>query len=408
MTRLAPADLTELRDQIAGALAGEEPVELVAGGSKRGLGRPVQAAHILDLALLSGIRDYAPSELVLTAGAGTPLGEIERALEKAGQMLAFEPPDWRALLGSGEQDGAAPTLGGVLACNLSGPRRVKAGAARDHFLGFRAVSGRGEIFKAGGKVIKNVTGFDLPKLMAGSYGTLAALEEVTVKVLPRPEMVATLLFTNLEPVAAGHLMGAALGSPHEVSGAAYLPEGTAMPFSVAGGGTVGLRLEGPAPSVEFRCDNLAREHGTSGAAEIVTGSEAIVFWRAIGEAAPLAGLAGRAVWRISVAPARGAELGQAISRVLDAVWFLDWGGGLLWLAVPDATDAGAEAIRAAIRGPDGRNTGHATLVKGSPALRGSIAVFEPQPAPLAALSRRVKDGFDPAHILNPGRMVEGS
>jgi len=408
MTRLAPVDLTELRDQIAGALAAEEPVELVAGGSKRGLGRPVQAAHILDLARLSGIRDYQPSELVLTAGAGTPLGEIERALEEAGQMLAFEPPDWRALLGSGEQDGAGPTLGGVLACNLSGPRRVKAGAARDHFLGFRAVSGRGEIFKAGGKVIKNVTGYDLPKLMAGSYGTLAALEEVTLKVLPRPETVATLLFTKVEPVAAGHLMGAALGSPHEVSGAAYLPAGAAMPFALPGDGTVALRLEGPAPSVEFRCDSLTREHGTSGAAEIVTGSEAKEFWRAIGEAAPLAGLAGRVVWRISVAPARGPELGQAISRVLDAVWFLDWGGGLLWLAVPDATDAGAEAIRTAIRGPEGRDTGHATLVKGSPALRGSIAVFEPQAAPLAALSRRVKDAFDPAHILNPGRMVEGS
>ena len=408
MTRLAPADLTELRDQIAGALAAEEPVELVAGGSKRGLGRPVQAADILDLALLSGIRDYQPSELVLTAGPGTPLGEIERALEEAGQMLAFEPPDWRALLGSGEQDGAGPTLGGVLACNLSGPRRIKAGAARDHFLGFRAVSGRGEIFKAGGKVIKNVTGFDLPKLMAGSYGTLAVLEEVTVKVLPRPETVATLLFTKVEPVAAGHLMGAALGSPHEVSGAAYLPAGVAMPFSLTDGGTVGLRLEGPAPSVEFRCDSLTHEHRTKGAVEIVTGSEANVFWRAIGEAAPLAGLAGRAVWRISVAPARGAKLGQAISRVLDAVWFLDWGGGLLWLAVPEVSDAGAEPIRTAIRGLDGRDTGHATLVKGSPALRGSVAVFEPQPAPLAALSRRVKDAFDPAHILNPGRMVEGS
>jgi len=237
---------------------------------------------------------------------------------------------------------------------------------------------------------------------------LAALEEVTLKVLPRPETVATLLFTKVEPVAAGHLMGAALGSPHEVSGAAYLPAGAAMPFALPGDGTVALRLEGPAPSVEFRCDSLTREHGTSGAAEIVTGSEAKEFWRAIGEAAPLAGLAGRVVWRISVAPARGPELGQAISRVLDAVWFLDWGGGLLWLAVPDATDAGAEAIRTAIRGPEGRDTGHATLVKGSPALRGSIAVFEPQAAPLAALSRRVKDAFDPAHILNPGRMVEGS
>jgi glycolate oxidase FAD binding subunit len=409
MTRLVPADLTELRDQIAGALAAEEPVELLAGGSKRGLGRPVQTAHQLDLTRLAGIRDYAPSELVLTAGAGTALSEIERALEEAGQMLAFEPPDWRDLLGSGGQGNAGPTLGGVLACNLSGPRRIKAGAARDHFLGFRGVSGRGEIFKAGGKVIKNVTGYDLPKLMAGSYGTLAALEEVTVKVLPRPETVASVLFTNIEPTTAGHLMTAALGSPHEVSGAAYLPVETAMPFGPAdGNGTVALRLEGPAQSVEFRRDSLVREHGASGNAEILSGSGAIAFWRRVSEAAPLSGLAGRAVWRISVAPARGAQLGQEISRALDALWFLDWGGGLLWAAIPETGDAGAALIRAVIRGPDSRDTGHATLVKGSPALRSAVAVFEPQSAPLAALSRRVKDAFDPTHILNPGKMVEGS
>src|SRR6476646_8851245 len=225
MTRFAPATLDELRDAISEALAAEEPVEIVGGGSKRALGRPVQAAHTLDLSRLSGIRDYAPSELVLTAGAATPLAEIERALAEHGQMLAFEPPGWGGLLGV---ENAAPTLGGILACNLSGPRRIRAGAARDHFLGFHAVSGRGEIFKAGGKVVKNVTGYDLPKLMAGSFGTLAALEEVTVKVLPRPETVATLLFTNMEPVAAGCLMTAALGSPHEVASAAYLPTGTAM------------------------------------------------------------------------------------------------------------------------------------------------------------------------------------
>src|SRR3954469_8755246 len=195
MPRFLPANLAELRDSVATALAAEEPVEIVGGGSKRALGRPMQTPHTLDLSRLSGIRDYAPNELVLTAGAATPLAEIERALADAGQMLAFEPPDWRGLLG-GEGE---PTLGGVLACNLSGPRRIKAGAARDHFLGFRAVSGRGEAFKAGGKVVKNVTGYDLCKLMSGSHGTLAALEEVTVKVLPRPETVATVVFANVAP-----------------------------------------------------------------------------------------------------------------------------------------------------------------------------------------------------------------
>ena len=402
MTRFVPVDLAELRDAVAAALAAEEPIEIVGGGSKRGLGRPLQTPHTLDLARLAGIRDYAPSELVLTAGAATPLAEIERALAEAGQMLAFEPPDWHGLLGT---DGA-PTLGGVLACNLAGPRRIKVGAARDHFLGFRAVSGRGEAFKAGGKVVKNVTGYDLSKLLAGSFGTLAALEEVTVKILPRPEAVATVLFAGVEPAAAVHLMSAALGSPNEVSGAAYLPAGTAMPLALPGRpGRVALRVEGPAPSVEFRRDSLVREHGTAATTQILDHSESIALWRALGEVAPLAGLPDRAVWRVSVAPARGAELAEAIARTVDAVWFLDWGGGLVWAAVAEDGDAGAAAIRGAIRGPDGHATGHATLVKASPALRRAVAVFEPQPAPLAALSRRVKDAFDPAHILNPGRIV---
>src|SRR3954462_13829576 len=250
MSRFTPADLNELRDAVAEALGGEERLGGVAGGSRRALGRPLQTEHTLDLSRLAGIRDYAPSELVLTASAAAPLSEIERALTEAGQMLPLGPPDGRGLLGS---EAAEPTLGGVLACNLSGPRRIKAGAARDHFLGFRAVSGRAEIFKAGGKVVKNVTGYDLCKLMAGSYGTLAALEEVTVKVLPRPEAVVTVLFAGIEADAAVRLLRGALGSPHEVSGAAYLPESTAKLLQVPPqGGVVALRVEGPTPSIASR------------------------------------------------------------------------------------------------------------------------------------------------------------
>jgi glycolate oxidase FAD binding subunit len=404
MIPFVPGDIGELRDAVAGALAAAEPVEIVGGGSKRGLGRPVQTAHTLDLSRLAGIRDYMPSELVLTAGAATPLAEIDRALSGAGQMLAFEPPDWRGLLG---QEGARrrfePTIGGILACNLCGPRRVKAGATRDHFLGFRAVSGHGEIFKAGGKVVKNVTGYDLCKLLAGSYGTLAALEEVTVKVMPRPETVATVLFADLEPPAAVRLMTAALGSPHDVSGAAYLPAGTAGMRA----GRVALRLEGPAPSVAARRDRLIAEQRIAGTVEVLAEPESLALWRAIGDVAPLLEPGRRAVWRVSVAPSRGAELAAAIGSALDAAWFLDWGGGLLWVAVPAAGDAGAAPIRAAIRGADGRGTGHATLVKAPAEIRRAVAVFEPQPAPLAALARRVKQAFDPAHILNPGRMTAG-
>ncbi|HWB48214.1 MAG TPA: FAD-binding protein [Stellaceae bacterium] len=399
MTRFVPTSIDELREAIAAALAAAEPVELVAGGTKRGLGRPLQTPHVVDLTRLSGIRDYAPSELVLTAGAATPLTAVDRALNAAGQMLAFEPPDWRGLLG---QVHGSPTLGGILACNLSGPRRLKAGAARDHFLGFTAVSGRAEAFKAGGKVVKNVTGYDLPKLLAGSYGTLAALAEVTVKVLPRPETAATVLVTGVAPDDAARLMAAALGSPHEVSGAAFIPAAAprAAPLPAATG-VVALRIEGPAPSVAFRRDALCQE--LAGGEKLALGdADTAALWRDIGNAAPLAGLADRAVWRLSVAPSRGAEVAQIIAHQVDAVWFLDWGGGLVWLAVPEPGDGGAAVIRGAVAGQ-----GHATLIRGTPALRAAVPVFQPQPAPLATLSRRVKEGFDPRHILNPGRMAEG-
>jgi len=399
MTRFVPTSIDELREAIATALAAEEPVELVAGGTKRGLGRPLQTPHVVDLTRLSGIRDYAPNELVLTASAATPLTAIDRALNAAGQMLAFEPPDWRTLLG---QVHGSPTLGGILACNLAGPRRIKAGAARDHFLGFSAVSGRAEVFKGGGKVVKNVTGYDLPKLMAGSYGTLAALAEVTVKVLPRPETAATVLIAGVAPDDAVRLMAAALGSPHEVSGAAHIPAATPRPAPLpAAIGIVALRVEGPAPSVAFRRDALLAE--LTGAEKLaLDDADTAALWRDIANVAPLAVLADRAVWRVSVAPSRGPEVAQSIARQIDTMWFLDWGGGLLWLAVIEPGDAGAAVIRAAIAGQ-----GHATLVRGTPGLRTAVPVFHPQPAPLAALSRRVKEGFDPRHILNPGRMVEG-
>jgi glycolate oxidase FAD binding subunit len=410
MTELSPSNLDELSEAIGEALAAGESVELVGGGSKRGLGRPLQVPRILDLSRLAGIRDYQPAELVLTAAAATPLAEIAATLAPARQMLAFEPPDWRRLLGG---DGE-PTLGGALACNLSGPRRIKAGAARDHFLGFRGVSGRGEVFKSGGKVVKNVTGYDLSKLLAGSYGTLAALEEVTVKVMPRPEHIETVVLCGLNPSAAAAVMSRALNSPYEVSGAAYLPAGASI--RSAGltdvSGIAAFRLEGPAPSVGFRRERLLAELAADRERAVLDDDASTTLWRAIRDVEPLAEHADRVVWRISVAPARGAALGEAIARAAEAAWFADWGGGLLWVAVAlsnePAEDGGAGLIRAAIRGSDGHGGGHATLIKAPAALRRAVPVFEPQPPALAALSARVKESFDPRHILNPGRMVEGS
>jgi glycolate oxidase FAD binding subunit len=410
MTHFAPADIAELRDGVADALGAEEPAELLAGGSKRGIGRPLQLPRTLDLSRLAGIRDYQPSELVLTAGAATPLDEIEVALAGSRQMLAFEPPDLDAIFGLPEAAMRRRTLGGVIACNLSGPRRIKAGAARDHFLGFRGVSGRGEIFKAGGKVVKNVTGYDLCKLMAGSYGTFAALEEVTIKVLPQPEATLTVLLCGLDPAEASRILTRALTSPHEVSGAAYVPPPSSARLALPpeGPGVAALRLEGPAPSVDFRRERLLTELADGLEAATIEGEASVDFWHAVRDGAPLAPIGESAVWRVSVMPSRGAELARAIIRDFDARWYLDWGGGLVWAAITGVEDGGAAAIRAAIRGKDGKGTGHATLIKGSPALRSSVPVFEPQSPPLAALAARIKQSFDPRRILNPGRMVAGN
>jgi glycolate oxidase FAD binding subunit len=397
---MRPADERELVEIIAAAVAQEQPLELVAGGSKRGLGRPLQLPDVLDLGAFAGIRQYEPEELVLTAGAATPMPEIEAALAARAQMLAFEPADWRALLGSGA---TTPTLGGVLACNLAGPRRIRQGAARDHFLGFHAVSGRGEAFKAGGRVVKNVTGYDLPKLMAGSYGTLAALTEVTIKVLPAPEATRTIIIAGLDDEAARRAMSAALGSSHEVGAAAHLPARLA-PGIAGGDAATMLRLEGPPPSVAARAEALRAELASFGAIEILGETASLALWRAVRDVTPFAGLAAHAVWRVSVAPSAGPGLVARLARTLDFHHFYDWGGGQVWLAVPssqdgDAEDGGAAAIRAAL------DEGHATLVRAGDGLRAAVAVFQPQKPALAALSARVKTGFDPLRILNRGRMV---
>jgi glycolate oxidase FAD binding subunit len=388
VSHLRPADPPQLSEAIAQCARRGETVELVAGGSKRGYGRPVDAAHRLDLSAFAGIRLYEPEELVLTAGAATDLGKIEAALAGARQHLAFEPPDWRHLWNSK----AAPTLGGAIACNLSGPRRLRDGAARDHHLGFHAVSGRGESFKSGGRVVKNVTGYDLSKLIAGSFGTLAAVTEITVKTVPAPERTATLMLKGLSDAAAQAAMTAALAGPYEVSGAAHLP-GERLTL---------LRLEGHAPSVAARRDALGAALARCGPIESVDNDASLVRWRQVRDAMPFAGLPEHAIWRVSVAPSAGPPLVATLSPALDFQHFYDWGGGLVWLAVAGSEDGGAAAIRAAL--PD--NSGHATLLRAGEAMRERVPVFQPFPDALATLSARVKATFDPAGILNPGRMYK--
>ncbi|MEE8332914.1 MAG: FAD-binding protein [Alphaproteobacteria bacterium] len=404
-TILRPDDEDGVRDVVASALADAVPLAIEGAGSKGCLGHPMRSRATLSLGGLSGIELYQPEELVLSARAGTPLGDIEAALEGSSQQLAFEPPDWGPLFGVA---GGAATLGGVIACNLSGPRRIFAGAARDHLLGARVVTGRGEIVKTGGRVVKNVTGYDLCKLLAGSHGTLAAMTEITVKVLPRPEKTRTVLVFGLDDAAAIEALGLALSSPHAVSGAAHLPADIAVLSTVgyvrdAGAAVTALRIEGPEPSVAARCLALRDMLGKHGAVEELHFQNSRTLWAEIGAATPFAGVPDDAsvLWRVSVPPAHGAALGGALSARGGAKLYYDWGGGLIWVRITDGgDDGGAGLIRGAIAG----GGGHATLIRAPEALRAVVPVFQPQPTAVAALAERVREGFDPGRILNPGRM----
>jgi glycolate oxidase FAD binding subunit len=303
------------------------------------------------------------------------------------------------------------TIGGVLAANLSGPRRIRAGAARDHLLGFAAVSGRGESFKSGGRVVKNVTGYDLCKLMAGSWGTLAAMTEVTIKVLPSPETEETVLIRGLEPGKAIEAMTGAMAAPCDVSGAAHLPAEVAarLPAGVAGGAggaVTALRLEGFAPSVAHRRHRIEALMKPFGEVVTVEAPASRALWRAVRDAGPLgSGRDGgeRPLWRISTAPSRGAELGALVARESEAEMLYDWAGGLIWLAPGACDDAGAAVVRRVVTAVGG----HATLIRAPAAVRAAAAVFAPQDAAVAALTKRIKASFDPNGVLNPGRMWAG-
>lgn len=405
MTVFRPSDASGVEQVVAWAAAEAQSLEILGGGSKRALGRPPRADHTLDLKALSGIVDYDPSELVLTARAATPVAEIEAQLGAHRQMLAFEPPDWRGLLPSDR----GPTLGGVIACNASGPRRVRAGAARDHFLGFAAVNGWGDAWKAGGKVVKNVTGYDLCKLQAGAYGTLSVMTEVTVKVMPRPESSCSVLLTGLADDAAIQALAAALNSPHEISAAAHLPASVAARSGVAdvagaGGAVTALRLEGPRPSIEYRAGAL---ENLLGRAMRLRAAESEALWAEIGAVQPLLGRADTVVWRVCSTPsAAPALLRRVQARIGSARALYDWGGGLLWLSF-GAAEAGADCGAALVRAALAEAGGHATLFRAPDPAREAVPVFEPAQGALDALTRRVKGSFDPKGILNPGRMQEG-
>jgi glycolate oxidase FAD binding subunit len=401
----APPDEAGVAAAVAEAAAAREPLAIRGNGTKLSMLRPVQAARSLSLRNLSGITLHAPKELVIAARAGTPLAEIEAAVAADGQHLIAEPPDLIALLGDQTVHQAPPqTLGGVVSANLSGPRRVAWGAMRDHVMGVRAVNGSGEVIRSGGRVLKNVTGLDLCKLLTGSHGTLAVLTEITLKVLPRPETSGSLALVGLDAERGVAALSAGLCSPYGVSAAAWLPvEGAARVPVLAGlGGAVALlRIEDFAASVAYRLDRLRGEIGGAGRAVLLEDADSRAAWRAVRDAESLPAAPQDAIWRVSVRPSHGPGVMAALSPA-GVRGFLDWGGGLVWLAgPPDA--ATHDAVRRAALAAGGTWT----LMRAPDPLRASVEVVPPEAAALAAITRRVKAAFDPYGILNPGRLHAG-
>lgn len=390
---LEPRDESDLAAAVAETAAQRSPLDVLGHGTKSAVGRPAQAERSLSTRALQGITLYEPSEMVIAGRAGTPLSTIEAALAARGQMLPFEPMDLRPLLGTTGE----PTLGGVVGANLSGPRRVVAGACRDSLIGVRMVNGRGEIVKSGGRVMKNVTGLDLVKGVCGSWGTLAVFSEVTFKVLPTPQTSATVVLHGLDDAAAVRALSAGLGSPFEVSAAAHLP-GTVerVPKTL-------LRIEGFAESVAARGARLRELLAPWGSAASIESGPSDVLWRSIRDVTFLAEPREDAVWRVSVAPSRAAAAVAALLAETPARHVYDWGGGLVWLALPVGTDAGAARVRAAFAGTGA----HATLVRAPAEVRAAVDVFEPPAEAVRRLTAGIKTSFDPHGILNPGRMYAG-
>jgi glycolate oxidase FAD binding subunit len=407
-------DARDVEHVVRAALASEQPLEIIGHGGKRLIGQPMATNALLDLSALNAVTAYEPNELIITVQAGAPLADVLSLIDSSNQQFAFEPVNTSQLLGTPDTG----TIGGMIGAGLAGPRRIRAGGARDHLLGAHAVSGFGDSFKAGGRVVKNVTGYDLCKLLAGSWGTLAVMTEVTLKVMPRPESERTLMLRGLDDITANRAMTAALGSPFDVSGAAHVPNSAfragvgvlADPLADLGlprEAVTLLRLEGITASAIHRSAALAAALAPFGTAEILQDAASAAVWSSIRDVQPFAAngsLGGWPVWRIVCPPASGGALGERLARDTGGDVLYDWGGGLIWAALPPKPDAQAALLRQRVDAVGG----HATLIRASEQVRRDVDVFHPQQPGLAALGERVRLGFDPKNILNRGRMARGS
>jgi glycolate oxidase FAD binding subunit len=366
------------------ARAEKKPFEIVGGGTRRAIGAPIPALPQLDLSAIQGIVNYEPEELLCTLAPGTSLPEVESVLAQRGQRLGFDPADWSALHGT---SGTA-TIGGAISVDAFGPGRLLRGPARDSLLAFRGVNGLGEAIRGGAKVVKNVTGFDLPKLMCGAFGTLSALTELTFRVYPRPSKAAVLAVKDVGPLEGFAHLRKIARSALEPSGLAYLPSSNALLPDVGRGAAL-IRLEGEDVPLAEKIA-LARALLGTALGEVADGQE---LFRKIRDGAMFAGTP-LDVWRLMIPSTEAPRLAAEIAAPL---WLGDQAGGLLWLAAPTSRAALVRDLAAA-------NDGQAMLLKAADETRARLGLYAPPPAALAHLRAGIKSAFDPDGLLNPGRI----
>ena len=386
------------------------PIEVVGGGSKKSIGKPLQCAEILNLSKLNGIEEYLPEELYIKVKAGTPIKKIEEELKKNNQQLAFEPIDFGYLLNAKSDYG---TAAGQVACNISGPRRFKVGGVRDHVLGFRGVNGKGEIIKSGGVVVKNVTGYDLSKLMCGSYGTLVALTEITFKVLPSPEESKTLIIHNKKIEFSIELLNKAISSSNDISGAVFFPkdqkvQGYSMSIEDTfklndlkhEGSLAAIRVEGSKNSVEKRIKNLINELNINNSKiSILEVHQSEIFWNKVKSLEFFYNTKNN-ILRVVIPPSTCINLIYHLFSKYK--YYVDWGGALIWVEAFELSEKMFESIRKKVV----RVGGYITMIKNSDYLPYVEDVFTIN-RDRFIISQNIKKSFDPKQILNPGKMYTG-
>ena len=397
-----PSSREEIAEIIRNCYKKNIPLEINGSKSKNKIGRNFQAEKTLDLTSYSGIIDYKPEELYIKVKAGTPINSIIEELDKHDQQLAFEPIDFGFLFNGKSNNG---TIGGVISCNFAGPRRFKVGSARDHLLGFQGINGKGEIIKSGGTVVKNVTGYDLCKLISGSFGTLSVLTELSVKVLPKPQSSKTLIINNPHIKKAIEYLGTALSSPSDPSGGVFYPEQFDQSFTFNDlthkGALTAIRIEGPSNSVDHRIKNLSAELGLlENEYSILESVQTKIFWNKT-KNLEIFSNSKKNLLRIVVPISETLSVLQKM-KPYEINYFLDWGGSLIWVELEKIS----LKILREIKDITQRHSGYFTIIKVEDDLKASADIFTIDPIKYK-ISEKIKKSFDPKRIFNPGKMYSG-